>query len=70
MPTFRTISHPDPNGTCRNTDDLERKAINNWDGMLRAGDSWLEEWADRNPFPPLHDCSLGEASTVLTPDCR
>lgn len=43
-PKLRTIIHPDPNGSCRNADILERKGINSWDGMSRAGDSWPESY--------------------------
>lgn len=41
-PKLRTIIHPD--GSCRNADILEKKGINSWDGMSRAGDSWPERY--------------------------
>jgi len=44
IPKFRAIIHPDPNHTCRNANILEKKGINSWDGMSRAGDSRLENY--------------------------
>lgn len=44
LPNSGQSSTPDPDSSCRNADILEKKGINSWDGISRAGDSWPESY--------------------------